>query len=61
MRSRAPIVFLDPARRAQRTATVAVCALFNADTIVSFKVKLVTIGGVSNELVGALPKPVGAD
>jgi hypothetical protein len=43
------------------TATVNVCALFNADTIVSFKVRLVTIAGVSNELVGALPKPPGAD
>jgi len=43
------------------TASFSICALFNTDTIVSFKVRLATIGGVSNELVGALPKPVGAN
>ena len=42
------------------TASFDVCALFATDTIVSFKVRLVTIGGISNQLVGALPKPAGA-
>ncbi len=38
-----------------------VCGYFGTDTIISFKVKLATFGGLSNELVGALPKPPGAD
>ncbi len=42
------------------TVSFGVCAVFNSDTVVSFKVSLVTFGGVSNQLVGALPKPPGA-
>ncbi len=37
------------------------CAHFGTDTLVSFKVNLATVGGLSNQLVGALPKPPGAD
>jgi hypothetical protein len=43
------------------TVSFGVCGLFNADTAVSFKVNLATLGGLSNQLVGALPKPPGAN
>jgi hypothetical protein len=46
------------------TVSFGVCAFFGTDTIVSFKVTLltlVTLGLPSNQLIGALPKPPGAN
>lgn len=43
------------------TVSFGACALFDTDTIVSFNVNLITLGGLSNQLVGALPKPPGAN
>jgi len=43
------------------TLSFGVCAFFGTDTAVSFKVNLATLGGLSNQLVGALSKPPGAN
>jgi hypothetical protein len=43
------------------TIDFGVCVAFGTDTAVSFKVNLVTTGGFSNQLVGALPRPSGAN
>ena len=42
-------------------ASFGVCGFFGTDTAISFKVRLATFGGLSNQLVGALPRPPGAN